>query len=146
MSSQIGMPEAYAAKRDGRGQRSGIEDALLVEDAVVRQLVLEPQLGAAVGDQRDRVVQTAVGAPGQRDEHGRRSGCALALELPQRRSRRVDERRPEHEVFRRIADEDQLGQDDEIGAEFGGPIARAPHASEVAGHVAHRGIQLRERD
>ena len=56
------------------------------------------------------------------------------------------ERRLEHQVFRRIAGDEQLGKRHEIGAQRGRLVARAAHLVGIAGDVADGRIELRQRD
>src|SRR6185503_6338867 len=116
--------ETNTAKRDRRRQRTWFEHALFVEDAVVGQLVLEAKLGTSVRHERGGIVQTAIGSPGQRDYQRRPPRSGLAFELAQRARGRVHERRTEDEILGWIANQDELGEDDQIGAEFSGAISR----------------------
>ena len=61
-----------------------------------------------------------------------------------RRARIVLQRGLQHEVFRRIADDEEFGEKDDVGV-FG--FARAlPRQAQIAGDVAHDGIELGQRD
>jgi hypothetical protein len=139
--------DSRVSEHDRLGQWTRFEDTLLVEDAVVGQLVLEPQLGVSLRDERHGVVQPAIRPPRQRDHESRRTGSrALAFEVPQRGGGRFDQRRPQHEVFRGIADEHQLGEHHEIGALCRSFVAHPPDERRVAGHIADRRVQLHEGD
>ena len=72
MSSQIGMPRRTPRKLTGPGIGPGVEDALLVEHAVVRQvdLVAHGRDLAAV-EQQMTSCELAVLAPGRADDHAR---------------------------------------------------------------------------
>ncbi len=69
--------------------------------------------------------------------------AALSLfQLAQRAARGVDEGRTQDEILGRIADEDQLREDHEVGALGSGVVPRRPDQAEIAGHIADRGIHL----
>jgi hypothetical protein len=53
-----------------------------------------------------------------------------------------DESRAKHQIFWRIPNEHQLREDDQIGAETGGVVARPANQSQVAGDVADDRIDL----
>jgi hypothetical protein len=91
-------------------------------------------------------VQTSILSPWQRDDECRSAGSGLAFELAQGGRSRLHERRAEDEILGWIANQDELREDDQIGAEFRGAISRTTHAREIAGDVAHSGIQLCERN
>ena len=105
MSSQTGTPIVHSAKVDRLGQRPRREHALLVEDAVVREVGLEPPRRRAAcrsesprcrraPSSRHGVVATSAGAV-----------LALADQAIDGRVARVDDRRAQHEIFRRISDD-----------------------------------------
>ncbi len=56
------------------------------------------------------------------------------------------ERRLEHQVLGRIAGDEQLGKNHQIGALRGRRLARTPHLLGIAGDVADSRIELRDRD
>ena len=127
-----GRPDVFAhrhADRDaaeihGVGQRSRRKHALLVEDAVVRQIGFESRRGRALVDDDRGVVDAAVLAPRRRGDERRRA-VAFAHETVDRRVTRVDHRRTQHQIFGWIADDSELGQHDEIGSGRRGALARA---------------------
>ena len=138
--------ETHAAEGDRARRRTGGEDALLVEDAVIRQIAFEAQSrDLAAIEQRRRVVALAVLQPGRADDDG---GAArrLAGEIAHGRLAGGDESGLQHEVLGRIPRDAELGCHDEIGAEPRPLLARAPEPRDVAGNVAHRGIDLGQRD
>jgi hypothetical protein len=124
-------------------QRARREDTLLVEDAIVGQLVLESQLPSSFCDECNRVVQAPSFPPGQRDDQSW-SGGAFALECVEGVRRGFDQRRSKHEVLGRITDKRQLREDDKVGALSGGLIARASKNRKVAGDIAYGRIDLRD--
>ena len=141
-----GEAEAHIAEDHRIRQRSRRKDPFLVEHPVVWQLVLEAQLRATVGHERHRIVDNAVGGPGESDDEAGHAVCALAFQLAQYRSCRLHERRPQHQILGRVSHQHQLGKDHEVGTECGGVTAGAPHERGVAWDVADSGIQLCERD
>ena len=138
--------ESYSADLNRFGQRTWCEYALLVEDSVVRQLVLQPDVRPAVVDDGDGIVEIPVLSPRQPDGERRRRRAALVFELPERVRRRLHEGWTQHEIFGRISHERELGKDHEVGAECGRRVAGAPQQRGVAGEVADFGIELSERD
>ena len=138
--------EANAAKVDRARHRPWREHALFVEHAVVRQVDLEAHgFDLAVIDQHDGVVDVAVLGPGRADEHAG-AGAQLAGQRLDARPRRGGERRLEDEILGRIAGDEKLGEDDEIGTERGGARTQFAQLGDVAVDVAHRRIRLGERD
>jgi hypothetical protein len=100
--------DAHAPEVDRIRERPGCEHALLVEDAIVRQFVLEAQLRASVGHERDGVVEALPGPPRKGDDEPGSAVAALVCERRQRVSRRFDEGWPEDEILRRVSHEDEL--------------------------------------
>ena len=141
-----GKPEGHVPEHHGFRQWSGREDALLVEDAVIGQVVLEAQVRAAVRDEGGGVVDVAVGRPRQRDDEAGKTGDALAFQFPEDGGRSFDERRPEDKVLRRVTDEHQFREDNEVGAERGGVVARAADQRGIARQIPYRWVGLRECD
>jgi hypothetical protein len=108
--------------------------------------VLVAQIGSPSVDERHRIEDTPVLRPRQRHGEARPASGALALERAEGVGRRGDQCRPQHQIFRGIADEHELGKDDEVGAKTRGVIARLSHPGEITGYVADDRVQLRERD
>ncbi len=75
--------DARAAKNDRSRRRSGCEDALLVEDAVIGQVNLEPhRLDPPIVEERHCVVQLPVLVdPGQADQRRRPAVGCVARQL-----------------------------------------------------------------
>ena len=136
------QPDRHAFKDDRVGERARREHAFLVEDSVVGQLVLETEFAPTVGDQRHGVVDVAVLGPRQRDDQARNSARAFLLQLLQRRSGCANQRWPQHEVLRWIANQHQLGEHHEVGSERRRLVAKPPHGRGVARHIAHGGVDL----
>ena len=138
--------EADAAEIHRPGQRPGRENALLVEDAVIRQVDLEAHRDRAAVEQRIGVVELALLPPGQPDEHAGPAIGRLAGEALERGAAGILEGRLQHEVLGRIAGEEQLGEHHDVGAEPGRLRAGLASLLLVAGHVADDGVELSESD
>ena len=122
-------PARRAARRGtamGPGARPGAEHALLVEDAVIRQIVFEAQRRdlAAVGEHARRCRACRPAATACRaSTAGRRRG--LAREPMHRRLAGLDEGRLQHQILGRIARDEELACHHEIGARAAPPRPRA---------------------
>ena len=120
--------DAHAADHHRPGQRARREHALLVEDAVVRQIDLEAQRrDLAAVEQRIGVVEPAVLGPGQPDEHRRPAVAGLARQRLAGLAADILEGGLQDEVLGRIAGEEELREHDHVGAEPA-PPRRAPRA------------------
>ena len=139
--------EPHAAEIHRPRQRPGSEDALLVEHAVIRQIDLEAQrLDAAAGEQRIGVVELAVFDPGRADQHRRPAVGGLARQRLDRGPAGRLESRLEHQVFRRIAGDEQFGKSDDVGTIVRGAGARLAGKLQIAGNIADDRIELRYRN
>ena len=140
-------PEAHAAKVDRAGRRPRSKHATLVEHAIVRQVDFQAHGGnRAAVEQAAAVVELAVLEPGRADEHRRAGIGGFARKLLDLGPAGRLEGRLEHEVFGRIAGDEQLRERHDVGAVAGGLGARAAHLVGIAGDVAHRRIGLGDRD
>ena len=139
--------DADAADRHRARGGSAREQALFVEHAVIRQVGLVADRGdAAAVQQGAGVVELAVIDPGGADQHRRPAIGGLARKLLDRRAAGGLEGRLQHQVFRRIAGDEQFGQHQQIGA-IGLACARAcARFRGVARDIAHDRVQLRERN
>ncbi len=140
-------PDPDAA--DGHGACGGTarEQALFIEDAIIRQVGLEADgRDPALVEQGAGIVELAVLDPGTADQHGRTAVGGVSRQFLDRGTARRLKRRLQHQVFRRIAGDEQFGQHHEIGAV--GPRLRARGAGlgGVARDIAHGRVQLRQRD
>jgi len=103
--------------------------------------VFETDLRAAVGHERDGVMEMTVVHPRQTDnEPG--STRALASQFFEGASRGAHERRSQHQIFWWIPDDRELGEHDEIGAMSASEIASASDPVRVARDVANDRIDL----
>ena len=138
--------KAHAAKIDRTGHRPRREHALFVEHAVVRQVDLEThRFDLAVIDQHDGVVDVAVLRPhGACDD--RRSGPQLAGQRLHTRPRGGGKCRLEHQILRRVAGDEQLGEHDEVGAQRSGARTHVAQLGDVAVDVADDWVRLSDRD
>ena len=131
--------EPHAAEDDRARRRTGGEDALLVEDAVIRQVVLEAQRRdlAAVEQQR-RVIELAVLAPGRADAAPPARLVVSRGEFADRRLAGGDEGRLQHQILGRIAGDEKLGGDDEIGMRGLRLAPCVPEAAEICRRYRRR--------
>ena len=138
--------EPDAAEGDGAGHGAGVEDALLVEHAVVRQVGLVTD-GAdlAAFEQGDGVVAAGFLLPRNAHEDAR-AGRGLDSELFRRLAAGLHEAALQHEVLGRVAGQEELREHDEVR-----PLPRrvrpaAAGEREVARDVADGGVRLGDRD
>ena len=111
-------PDARARHVDECEVVAGGEVALLVEDAVVRQVpLLGPAGHLAVHADRAGVVEVAVEESGTPTSATR--PVRLGRDALERGARGAHEARPQEQILGRIARHGELGEDDEVGA--GGP-------------------------
>ena len=117
--------EAHAAEIDRPRHRPGGEDALLVEHAVVGQVVLIALGGdGSAVEQQDRVVELAPVPPRRRDQHRRLAGDGFRRQLFHRRFNPVLKKRLQNQIFGRVSRHHQLGKDDQIDTRTGVPGPR----------------------
>ena len=147
MSSQIGTPTRTPRKTIGPGDGPGREDALLVEDAVIGQIDLEPhRLDPPAVEERHGVVELAVLDPGQADQRRRPAVGGVARQLLAGRAAGLLKRGLQHQILGRIAGEIELRRHHDVGAEGGGLLARFAQPVAVARDVADDRGDLGERD
>ena len=91
-------------------------------------------------------MEPAVLDPGRADQHRRAAIGGLARERLDRGAAGVLERRLLHQIFRRVAGDEQFRKQHEIGAVGPGLRARGTHLRGIALDVAHGRIELGERD
>ena len=147
MSSQMGTPTRMP--RDGDRPRGGTarEQALFVEHAVIRQVRLEAKgCDAALIEQRAGIIELAVLDPGRADQHRRPAARGLARQFLDGGAAGGLERGLQHQVFRRIAADEQFRQHQEIGAVGLGLVARGARLGGVAGDIADGRVQLGQRN
>ena len=147
MSSQMGTPTRMPAH--GHRTRGGAarEQALFVEHAVIRQVRLVAKGGyAALIEQRAGIIELAVLDPGRADQDSRATARGLARQFFDSGAAGGLEGRLQHQVFRRVAADEQFRQHHEIGAVGLGLVARGARLGGVARDVADRRVQLRQRD
>ena len=139
--SELGAGEAH---RTFGG--TGNERSLLVEHAVVRELdLVVPRDDLAVRYERGRVVDPLVGPIDEARDDGA-AARGLLREVLERREVVVDERRPQHQILRRVLGDRELGEDHDVGAGLGGARGPRRHELHVAVEVADRRVDLPERD
>ena len=99
---------------------------------------------AAAIEQQHGVVERAVLQPRRADQQRRTAvgrGLCQPLHL---HPRRCDQRRFQHQVFRRIAYDGQFGGDQQIGRRH--QSARGQYGIGIAGQIAHAGVELGKGD
>ena len=144
MSSQTVSPTLMSPMSRIGAAGAGLEVAVLVEDAVVRQVDLAVErLHLALGE-HGRGVVDVLGALGEPDD--RHEAVRLLGQLVQRRSRVGQETLLEQQVLGRVAGERELGEEDELRARLGRPAHALAHLVRVARDVAHRRVHLVQRD
>ena len=139
--------EPHSTEGYGSGQGAGGEDALLIEHAVVGQLMFETDGGdlAAVEQQR-RVVELAVLAPRRAQQERRAAVTSLGGEPRQACLDALLKGRLENQVLGRVAGYRKLPKGHQIGATVGGLTSRRAHQFRVAVDVADDRVDLRQGD
>ena len=136
-------PQPGAAKLDRLGQRPGGEHPLLVENAVVRQVVLRSHgRDVAAVQQQRRVMESALPSPGRADQQRRAVVGGVGGERPRRLLDPLLEGTLQHQVLRRVAGQRQLAEHQQVLAARG--AAQRADPLDVAVDVADHRIDLRE--
>ena len=139
--------DAHAAEHDRPRRRPRREHPLLVEDAVVGQIDLEPdRLDPPAVEQRHGVVDLAVLDPGQADQRRRAAVGGRARQLVAGGAARLLERGLEHQILGRIAGEVQFRRHHDVGPERRRLRARLAQPVAISGDVADDRRDLRQRD
>ena len=140
-------PQQHPAKGHRLGQGSGVKQPHLVKGAVVWQFVLVAQRGhLAAIEQRHAVIEHPVGGKDAADQHRRAAiGGGLGQQF-QLHGGAFDQRGLQHQVFGRIADQAQFGENHQVGPGGGGAPACGQHRGGVGGKVANRLVELGKRD
>ena len=125
MSSQIGRPRRTPRKLTGPGSGPGLEHALLVEFAVVRQVDLVATAAILPPSGRSTCCGAPLFAPRRADDDARAAfGSAANASAA---ARQAPGRPASDQVLGRIAGEEQLGEHQEVGAlRLRSARARAP--------------------
>ena len=136
--------DEHVAAAEQEQVAAGGEVAVLVEDAVVRQVVLAVHpLQLSVREHGARVREVAL-----EDRAADEGGDPLRRErdLVERGPGRLEEARPQEQVLGRIPGDGELGEDDEVGAGRAGLPDRVDDERPVPGEIADDGIELGERE
>ena len=137
----------HATNGDRARGRSAREHALLVEHAVIRQIDLVPDRSdAAFVEKYAGIIKLAVVDPGRADQNSRAAVSGFARKFVHRRPARRLKRRLQHQIFGRIARNEQFRQHNQIGAVSTRASAGGAHLRSVARDVAHGWIQLGQCD
>ena len=144
MSSQIVGPDDDVAEAQQQQVVARGEVAVLVEDAVVRQEALAVD-GADLAVREDVAGVVEVGVEvrraDERDDAVRRGG-----DLLDRAPRGADERRPQQQILRRVAGDDELGKSTRSAPAPRASPSRSRIALAVAVEVADDAVHLGERE
>ena len=136
--------DARAVELEDGAAVTGLEIALLVEDAVVGQEdLVEDGLDLAVVEERRRVEDVAVLIDEPDHSRDASGGSRDPLQL---REVVAHERGLEDQVFRRVAGKHKLGEADEVGAGPPSPLDPVHDQPGIAGKIADSRVDLRERD
>ncbi len=92
------------------------------------------------------VVDALLVAPGRADDDARTAIGRLARQILDRRDALRHESRLQHQVFRRIAGDEQFGEDDKVGLLPRGIGPRLARQPQITGDIADGGVQLRDRN
>ena len=135
-----------ALEHDGPRQRTGRENAQLVEHAVVGQLDLRPhRLHLTLVEQHDRIVDArlrlALFRP-DRAREDRRPRPHGAGQMFDRMQRRLLERRAQHEILRRIAGHEQFRKNHKVSTQSCSLRTGGTNPLDVAGNVTDNGVEL----
>ena len=137
--------EAQAAQGQRAGHGADIEDAFFIKNAVIWQIYLETHAGDAPGIQRHIGVEQLVPlGPRQANEHRWAAVRRFARQIFHRSAARIDEGGFQHQIFRRIARQEQFREHHDIGALPGSRGARGAHLGRIAGDIADSRVQLRK--
>ncbi len=139
-----GEPDEHAVDLDHAAAAAALEVAVLVEDAVVRQpafAVDGPHLAVA---EDGRGVVDVLGALREADD--RDDALRVGRQPVERRARVREDVLLQQQVLRRVAGQNELGEQHDLGP----GLARLEQASAnellVPGDVADEGVDLRQRD
>ena len=136
--------EGRLARREDLGLGARLEVAVLVEDAVVRQILLVIDPGSDSVVQHGRRVEDVVALVDE--AHHDREPPRDACHLVERLQIRLDEGGLEQEILGRIAGDRELGEGHQLGAERARPLDRVHDHADVAVEVADRGVDLPQGD
>jgi hypothetical protein len=139
--------ELDAAEIDRLGARTRREDALLVEHAVIGQVVLVAHaLDAAAIKQSDRVIDERSVAPGKADEDRRAAVSRVVGKLLAGSTCRLLQSRLQHQILNGVAGEIKLGEGDQVGTGRCRLSTRLPRLLEIPLKIAHDRVELRQRE
>src|SRR4029077_5460459 len=136
--------EGRVARDEDRRLGAGLEVAVLVEDAVVRQVLLVIDPGADTVVEHRSGIEDVVALV--HEAHHDREPPGRARHLVERAQVRLDERGLEQEVFGRVAADRELGKGHQGGSLRASPLDRVHDHADVAFEIANRGIDLPQGD
>jgi hypothetical protein len=136
--------EPHTLEGDGPRCRACVEHALLIENAVIRQVELVAEgFDAAIGEESHGIIEVLPLAPGKAHQHGGSCDRIFGQFLHRCLAGR-HEGGPEHQVLRRIAADEELGKQDQVRLRR--LDAGFPRAREIGVDGAERGVELGQRD
>ena len=139
--------ETHAPHIDRPGHLAGVEDALLVELAVIGQIDLVAHANdLAVVDNGDGIVALAVLGARIADDHRRAAVGSFRCQLLDRLPAGFEKGRADHEILGRVARDHQLGEENEIRAVTGGIRPALADLCDIAGDIADSRVELGNRD
>ncbi len=136
--------EGRVACDEDRRLGAGLEVAVLVEDAVVRQVLLVIDPGADTVVEHRSGIEDVVALV--HEAHHDREPPGRARHLVERAQVRLDERGLEQEVFGRVAADRELGKGHQGGPLRASPLDRVHDHADVAFEIADRGVDLPQGD
>jgi hypothetical protein len=136
--------EPHTLEGDGPGGGAGVEHALLVEHAVIRQVELVANgFDAAIGEEGHGIMEVRSLAPGKAHQHG--GSCHRILrQFLHRRLAGRHEGRTQHQILWRIAADEELRKQDQVRLRRLRPCFAGTREIGVDG--AERGVELGQRD
>ena len=144
MSSQMVTPTLTPATRNTGDFAAGLEVAVLVEDAVVGEVLLVVDADqAAVVDDGGGVVDVLILVHEAYHQSDAAAGCRDLLQGAQVV---VDEPRSQEQVLRRVAGDGQLGEAEQVDAQLAAALGILQDLGDVALQVADGGVDLSQTD
>ena len=122
-----------------------MEQTQLVEGAVVWQFMLEAhRRDLAMIEQGDPVVQRTIKHEGRAHQHRRAAARGRLCQPLELGGRPLDQRWLEHQILGRIADQVELGKDDQVAVPRS--LARGQNAGSITRDIADRLVMLGQGD
>ena len=134
-----------ALEHDRLGHRAGREQPLFIKCAVIGQFDLVADiLDMSALEQRNAIIELVIFAKHRPDQHRRPRSCGSSSQPVQLRLSALPQRWLQHQILRRIADQLQFGEHDQIAVRSR-PVG-CNHRIGIAAQIAHALGQLRHGD